>query len=441
MFFGKTAEDLANDSDSITDEVADTLRGWIDLANKRGVAAVFEAAQLEGMDARVLGVQRGERHMTDLAHVCQLLQEAAHAEHLGLPGLRDWLHRKREDSTKSSQAEHLRRLDRDTAAVQIMTVHASKGLEYPIVYLPFAFTRSSNTDGALLFHDEDDARCLYIGAKNTPGRAQVEPLYLQEEARNNIRLTYVALTRAQSQVVAWWAPGWNEAGGGLSRLMRYRNPGEAHVPDTCDPEVSDDAEVMAHFKVWEQAGGPSSSRPSPWPPPHNHIARSRRLVRQALRPLGGHVVAAHLVLRVDPETQVVTVESEPEETGHDDESGDIPVDFSTSPGADVPSPMAELPGGREFGNLVHGVLEHVDPFAPDLTAELTAHIAEQLVRSPVDVSPACSPPRCCRCTTPRSARWRRASYCATSVSRIDCASGPSSSRWPVGTPGARRRTY
>src|SRR5690606_18452881 len=53
------------------------------------------------------------------------------------------------------------------------------------------------------------------------------------------------------------------------------------------------------------------------------------------------------------------------------------------PGADVPSPMADLPVGATFGSLVHGVLEHADPQAADLRAELLDHIAEQRVQWPV----------------------------------------------------------
>jgi len=54
------------------------------------------------------------------------------------------------------------------------------------------------------------------------------------------------------------------------------------------------------------------------------------------------------------------------------------------PGAEVPSPMAELPVGATFGSLVHAVLEHADPQAADLRAELVAHVREQLVEWPVD---------------------------------------------------------
>ncbi len=50
---------------------------------------------------------------------------------------------------------------------------------------------------------------------------------------------------------------------------------------------------------------------------------------------------------------------------------------STTEGDDVPSPMADLPAGATFGSLVHGVLEHADPQAPDLQAELRRHVAEQ----------------------------------------------------------------
>ena len=151
MFFGYTAEELAAQGDTLTDRVADTVREWADHARERGVAAVFEAAQLAGMGRRVLSWTDGERQMTDVAHMTQVLHDTAHREHFSLPALRDWLRTQREE--RSGATEHNRRLDSDAAAVQIMTVYASKGLQYPIVYLPFAFNRNIWTDEAVLFHD------------------------------------------------------------------------------------------------------------------------------------------------------------------------------------------------------------------------------------------------------------------------------------------------
>ncbi|HKH51458.1 MAG TPA: UvrD-helicase domain-containing protein, partial [Mycobacterium sp.] len=78
MFFGETAETLAAGGDQLTDRIAELLREWAGHARERGVAAIYEAAQLSGMGDRVLSWQDGERHMTDLAHMTQLLQEAAH---------------------------------------------------------------------------------------------------------------------------------------------------------------------------------------------------------------------------------------------------------------------------------------------------------------------------------------------------------------------------
>ena len=62
------------------------------------------------------------------------------------------------------------------------------------------------------------------------------------------------------------------------------------------------------------------------------------------------------------------------------------MDVETIPG-DVPSPMADLPVGATFGSLVHAVLEHTDPEAPDLRAELLGHVEEQLSWWPVDLDP------------------------------------------------------
>ena len=251
MFFGETAESLVAGGDELTDRVAETLREWAGHARERGVAAIFEAAQLNGMGDRVLSWQGGERQMTDLAHMTQLLQEAAHREHFSLPALRDWLRAQRDEG---AAAERFRRLDNDAAAVQVMTVFAAKGLQFPVVYLPFEFNRNV-WDGDLLVFHEGDQRCVYIGGSDGPGFNDVARQAKHEDASDDSRLTYVAMTRAQSQVVAWWAPSKDEPNGGLSRLLRGRRPGESAVPDRCSPEKISDDDAMARFKEWEAAGG------------------------------------------------------------------------------------------------------------------------------------------------------------------------------------------
>ena len=384
MFFGETAESLAAGGDALTDRVAETLREWAGHARERGVAAIFEAAQLQGMGDRVLSWQGGERHMTDLAHIAQLLQDVAHREHYSLPALREWLRRQRDE--RDGAAERNRRLDSDAAAVQIMTVYVSKGLQYPIVYLPFAFNRNTQDREMVLFHDRG-ARCLHIGGKDSPDFGEVERLGRQEDASDDSRLTYVAMTRAEAQVVAWWSPAFDEPNGGLSRLLRDRRPGEPSVRDRCEPAKISDDDAMARFREWEAAGGPvieesvviaSPSMP-PEPVPSN--LDSRHFHRGI--DTGWRRTSYSGLIRV---TETTGVTSEPEATELDDEVGDIPLTQAAS-GPDVPSPMADLPAGAKFGTLVHAVLETADPLAADLATELESHIRKHSTWWPVDVAP------------------------------------------------------
>src|SRR3546814_11401046 len=84
------------------------------------------------MPERVLAWRGGERQMTDLAHLAEVLHETAHRERMGLPALLEWVTQECNGDRRST--ERSRRLDSDAAAVQIMTVWVSKGLQYPIVY-------------------------------------------------------------------------------------------------------------------------------------------------------------------------------------------------------------------------------------------------------------------------------------------------------------------
>ncbi len=382
MFFGETAESLVDGGDELTDRVAETLREWASHARERGVAAIFEAAQLNGMGDRVLSWQNGDRLMTDLAHMTQLLQQAAHREQFTLPALRDWLRAQRDD--RSGASEHARRLDNDAAAVQVMTVFVAKGLQFPIVYLPFAFNRNVWEPELVLYH-EGDTRCLHIGGSDSPDFNAVSKLGRAEDASDDSRLMYVAMTRAQAQVVAWWAPSKDEPNGGLSRLLRGRRPGEPVVPDSVVPGKVSDHDAMATFMQWEAVGGPvieeSIVRPAPARPPaqtrsdfqarhfHRTIDTSWRRTSYS-----GLIRAA----------EATPVSSEPEVVELDDEVAEIPL-VAAAQGDDVPSPMADLPMGAKFGTLVHAVLETADPFAVDLAAELEQQIREHSAWWPVDV--------------------------------------------------------
>ena len=385
MFFGETAESLASGGDALTDRIAETLREWAGHARERGVAAIFEAAQIAGMGDRVLAWRGGERDMTDLAHVTQLLQEAAHREHYGLPALRDWLRAQRDERSRAT--EHARRLDSDAAAVQVMTVFVAKGLQFPVVYLPFAFNRHVTDPDLVLFHD-GDTRCLHIGGPDSPDYNAVVKLGRAEDASDDSRLTYVALTRAQAQVVAWWAPSRDEPNGGLSRLLRGRRPGEAQVPNSVQPAKVSDDDALARLREWEAQGGPviedSVVRPIPplpraRPPGVLGVRAFERTIDTAWRrtSYSGLIRAA----------ETTPVSSEPEAVELDDEVAEIPL---VSPGAgdDVPSPMADLPTGATFGTLVHKVLETADPLAAELAEELAARIREHSVWWPVDVEAA-----------------------------------------------------
>src|SRR5690606_13238236 len=158
-FLGRTAADLDAGGEDLTARDADTLRGWAHLVRHRGVAALLEAAEERGLGARVLARAQGERLLTDLRHLGQLLHEVSVDESLGLTALLAWF---REERRRTGTAERPRRLDSDAAAVQVVTVHGSKGLQYPVVYLPYGYDNYARPVDIALYHDEDGTRTIDV---------------------------------------------------------------------------------------------------------------------------------------------------------------------------------------------------------------------------------------------------------------------------------------
>jgi exodeoxyribonuclease V beta subunit len=135
-FLGWTPERLAADDDSALDELSVTLHEWGELLSRRGVAALLEAAG-QRMVARLLAQEQGERRLTDLRHIGQVLHQAATEGRFGVASMVGWLQHRMAEAAADQTEERSRRLESDAESVQVITVHRSKGLEFPVVYATF----------------------------------------------------------------------------------------------------------------------------------------------------------------------------------------------------------------------------------------------------------------------------------------------------------------
>jgi exodeoxyribonuclease V beta subunit len=368
-FVGLNATELEARGDSFADDLALRLRVWGKVFEDRGVAALFETVSLaESVQQRVLGQPDGERLLTDLRHIGQALHEAALEGQLGLTALLGWLRRRQDEAGREGGQERSRRLETDAAAVQVITVHTSKGLEFPVVMVPFAWDLFSRKDPVTaVFHDEQDHRVRDVGGKGSPDWAAHARKHKQEEEDDELRLTYVAFTRAQSLLLLWWAPTWNTPHSPLQRLLLHDDPSVV-APQSIT--VPDDAAALAAFRVRadDSGGGLAVEVMAPrplalWSPtgapsPTLELAVFRRPLDLTWRR------TSYSALTSSAHEQMPGLGSEPEVTHKDDESDleeVVALALSGDEGLrEIPSLWDALAGGTSFGSLVHTVLEKLD---------------------------------------------------------------------------------
>ena len=140
-FVGWTATELAEASDERRDQLADLLRTWSRVLDDHGVASLLEATAAAGLRERLVRLPDGERRLTDVRHVGEALHAAATDDGLGAAALLEWLRARVDEAGQDYAEERSRRLETDTAAVQVITVHASKGLQFPVVLVPFLWDK------------------------------------------------------------------------------------------------------------------------------------------------------------------------------------------------------------------------------------------------------------------------------------------------------------
>ncbi|WP_130931940.1 exodeoxyribonuclease V subunit beta [Pseudomonas sp. Sample_24] len=169
------------------------FRGYRELWRKQGVLPMLRRLLHDfRLPQTLIARSDGERVLTNLLHLSELLQQAA-AE---LDGEQALIRHLSEHLALSGQAgeEQILRLESDEQLVKVVTIHKSKGLEYPLVFLPFICSAKPVDGSRLPLHYHDATGKAQITLNPTP---ELIALADQERLAEDLRLLYVALTRAQ----------------------------------------------------------------------------------------------------------------------------------------------------------------------------------------------------------------------------------------------------
>jgi exodeoxyribonuclease V beta subunit len=374
-------------------QVSEIFRAWHEDWQTRGVQVVVEAL-LERMAARYLRTTGGERAITDLRHLGELLQEQGEAV-TGAEELLVWFAAQTADGSDEGAGEEAAdaarlRIESDDARVRVMTLHSSKGLEFPIVFLPLMWNHGERSGNGLPVINEDGRRVVQISKE----AAEKEKSDLQDE---RFRVLYVAMTRAIHACHVFALPPLRPARqNSANPLQGTARPALDVLLERMQPRPGSEtfAESMPHV-TWRAAPTWSAEtsadcvyRPVDANDEAPRVARTLPL--RSTGPLEGKhsfttLTHEHAKAALDPDASAVD-ESDADAAPSLDE-----VLESEAVGAEdsVHPTLIELAAvkGADFGNAVHAMFEHrqVGLSFSDQHELITSKLADNSVRlKPVD---------------------------------------------------------
>ncbi len=362
VIIGKGLAEVAALDDDATVELQAEMRRWNEVLATDGVAAlVADISHRTHLVERVLRRSDGERLMTDLTHVAEAMSVAWRLQRLG--SMLDWLEDAIRDAGKERSIDEAeareRRLETDAAAVQVQTIHGAKGLEYPIVLVPFLWDGGKGTESSVpIFHGPKDGggrrqRFVDVGGQGSPDFASHQKLAAAEDEAERSRLLYVALTRAKHRLVVWWIDEAADTDATKLHEILTRGMAEGGEPSdlgwlTKAADGTIDVQTVMTEPDLARYEPPTEVKPELTVATFDRDLDYlwQRASFSSLSP--GHPITTTRDTDDEPLREDETIDSE----------SDVPLVV------DAPMPMAGLRGGMAFGTLVHSILEHV-PFDSD----------------------------------------------------------------------------
>ncbi len=361
------------DDDKAWNVWTERLAGWLEEWERADVATlvrrILESGEARGAD-RLLKYRDGARRITNLKHLAELLQEAETRERYSPTGLAAWFTRQRANAGDRDEMALLR-LDSDEQLVKIVTMHAAKGLEFPIVFCPFLWDAGAPRRKAWAdYHSPEEGRREILDLDPSPDDLEEDWL---EQFSDEARLLYVALTRAKERCVVTWTKVRQTEHAPFAWLLYGRDAASGEVDAGTLLGVAKTAKEFSP-EQWRTGLDDLRKRCSTAigivdidlgyaSPPAEHIAKAqaelevRHLGRELarVRQMSSYSALAHSAGVAESPGDHDTVE----QPDRDEADTTEEVEEATAEGESVRGAFT-FPGGSRGGNCLHRIFERLD---------------------------------------------------------------------------------
>jgi len=382
------------------------FRHYHDLWGNHGFIQMFRHLLVqEKILTRLMPLPDGERRNTNLLHLAEVLHQTSIERKLAMAGLLKWLSEQRDQSTPRLD-EYQLRLESDENAVKLVTIHKSKGLEYPVVFCPFVWAGSKikKNNHPFTFHDSLNHMRLTLDL-GSPAMDENRVFAEKEELAENLRLLYVALTRARNRCYLVWgrvrdaetsAPAYLFHQQGSWKVENVVNSIEERLKSLSDEDMRaelkmlvDKSDGIIRLSEVPMKGGEKYS-----PLPEKKVVLSSRTfsgnidhqwhISSFSSLISGQQYGAELADHdaIDLPARALQWQAGrhdlwdlKEEDGPDTYSQ---KDFEESVIEEEPSDIFSFPRGTKAGTCLHDIFEHLD-FVQKDTAVIKQLIASKLI--------------------------------------------------------------
>jgi len=185
------------------EEKFETFKTYNRIWSEKGFIRMFNQCLTdENVKQRLLSYPDGERRVTNILHLAEILQRESLENKRRMSDLMKWLSEQRDPKTPRREENQLL-LESDRRAIHIVTIHKSKGLEYPVVFCPFSWEGMSRREDNVFFHDNRFGKKLTDDMREKESSPHLSDAQI-ETLGENLRLFYVAVTRAKQACYITW---------------------------------------------------------------------------------------------------------------------------------------------------------------------------------------------------------------------------------------------